>query len=503
MVTRNSTQIPNAPVHRLCSDLAAVLRPFLDQSTLVTSIIAIGCHGRESCSTNESAPQIDDRCDTVLLQLVSDGDDGLAIGGCEPIQASEGGSDGEQVYTLESVSRKTRELLNDASGESVLLLPTQVLEKMVVPLGSDFGFRAVVAVASRRSGELDNENRWRLQRALFDNGLVCIGFVEIADGQAHCFLASDSIRSLSGLGSRSRGQITMSSLGTNGRFANQLFQYAYVKLYALRHGLNVLIPVWQGRHLFDSDDPLCADVALPELRFDPFTNAEGLIWDEDNPPLDFDLWGYCQEIPECWRRHRHLLRRLFTLSDKRGSAFDGWRDEKTLGGRRTLVAVHVRRGDYRDLQRPDLPWFRLVPDDWYLAWLRAIWPKLRDPLLYIATDEPDVVRPIFHEFRPISAYLDATAQALPDYICDFEILRRADYLAICNSSFSRMAAILAEPSQKCFCPSFQRQCFEPYDPWIDPGFWARFEDSCDASSKRPRLLGPLRRFVRRVSGHSL
>ena len=40
-----------------------------------------------------------------------------------------------------------------------------------------------------------------------------------------------------------------------------------------------------------------------------------------------------------------------------------------------------------------------------------------------------------------------------------------------------MAAILAPPSQKCFLPSFPAQCFELYEPWIDPGFWARFADS--------------------------
>jgi hypothetical protein len=57
---------------------------------------------------------------------------------------------------------------------------------------------------------------------------------------------------------------------------------------------------------------------------------------------------------------------------------------------------------------------------------------------------------------------------------DFEVLRRADYLAICNSSFPRMAAILAPPEQRCFIPSFTTQAFEPYEPWIDPAFWARF-----------------------------
>src|SRR5262249_24893608 len=60
----------------------------------------------------------------------------------------------------------------------------------------------------------------------------------------------------------------------------------------------------------------------------------------------------------------------------------------------------------------------------------------------------------------------------------------ADYLAICNSSYSRMAAILAEPTQKCFIPSFAMQCFVPYEPWMDPAFWARFADTGVLSQSR-------------------
>jgi hypothetical protein len=45
---------------------------------------------------------------------------------------------------------------------------------------------------------------------------------------------------------------------------------------------------------------------------------------------------------------------------------------------------------------------------------------------------------------------------------------------MCNSSFSRMAAILADSAQKCFLPVFKTEGFVPYEPWLDCDFWARF-----------------------------
>lgn len=165
------------------------------------------------------------------------------------------------------------------------------------------------------------------------------------------------------------------------------------------------------------------------------------------------------------------MRRLFELAPEQQTAIDAWRHDVTRGGQRTLLAIHVRRGDYRQLQYPEAPWFRLVPERWYLSWLRTIWPSLSDPLLFIATDEPEAVLPVFGEFDLISADFDTSVQQLPSHVRDFEILRRADYLAICNSSFSRMAAILAPSTQKCFLPSFEKRSFVPYEPWLDEAFW--------------------------------
>ncbi len=347
----------------------------------------------------------------------------------------------------------------------------------MTPLADDFSFRAVAALLPPTPSQPGDSEGWKLRRSLFDRGLVCIGSVPVAGSKALCFLAGDAVRSLDGLDVESRGHITMSGLTEYGLFANQLFRYACVKMYALRHGLTPAFPEWQGNQLYGLEDKPCAGLTFPSLSYGAFAKNERELWDKDDPPIDIDLVGYFQEIPECWRRQRPLLRRLFALVPEYLHAIEAWHREVTDGGRRTLVAVHVRRGDYRNLQNKNAPWFRIVPEDWYLDWLRAVWPTLREPLLFVGTDEPDAIRPVFQEFEMVAATFDSMPKALPEYVRDFEILRRADYLAICNSSFSHMAAVLGPSTQKCFLPSFQAQGFVPYEPWIDPGFWVRFEES--------------------------
>jgi hypothetical protein len=455
---------------QLTPDLEAVLRPFLDQSSAPDAIVAVGCDWlwKEGNNNRERASRPASKNEAMFLRLaVADDKRSLAIVARIPLLPAKRRLGPK--HTFDSLARQASELANGGSGNHLLLLPGGVLKKMQMPAAGDFGFRALVTLPSRDLGR----SGWKLQRTLFDHGLVGIAAAQVAGGDAHCFLASDAVSSPRRLGAVSRGTVTMTSLGRNGRFANQLFQYAFLKLYALRHGLTAAVPNWRGKDLYGFDDPSCAGLALPELSFVGHVSFERELWDVEEPPIDVDMQGYFQEIPACWRKHRPFLRRLFRLPLPLESAIGAWHADLTRCGQRTLVAIHVRRGDYRDVSADNM-WFRLIPEEWYLAWLRTIWPTLRHPLLYVATDEPDVIPPIFKEFETVSATFSGAAQLLPDFLRDFEILRRADYLAICNSSFSRMAAILAHRTQKCFLPELQTKRFVPYEPWLDGDFWRRF-----------------------------
>jgi len=450
----------------LGSGLASLLQLFVGQLTAVRSIIAIEQPSSFGQSDGEGA----------LCKLNADR---TAISEVARLALPPAvGPDGMRKHSLESLSEQARQLCCGSDGDDLLVLQERTLETMMAVDG-DIGFRAIAVLPSRAAS--NRNHGWRLQRALFDRGLINIGSVQCGEREARCFLASDAIRSFdqfNHFNGASRGQITMSGLGQNGAFANQVFQYAYVKLYAFRHGLTAAIPDWVGRKLYGLKDPLCSDVALRQFSFNGFTDDDLRLWDLDDPPIDIDLWGYFQETPKCWQRHRPLLRRMFTPSIEAQNSIDAWHNEVTHGRQRTLVAIHVRRGDYR---RHELPYFRLVPEDFYLDWLRRLWPTLSDPLLFVATDEPDEILPHFNELSPISEL--NSLRELPAHIRDFEILRRADYLAICNSSFSRMAAILARSTQRCFLPSFETKRFARYEPWVDPGFWARF-------AEKPRIAVP-------------
>jgi glycosyltransferase involved in cell wall biosynthesis len=449
----------NASTENLDSDIVALLQLFQNQSWPIRSIILVGCSSLFGENGNEAA----------LLELDCDSHGVRKTGTRFPVPPSY--DEGARAHSLEGVARRARDFCGECAGEDLLLIPADILESIMPPSVDSLGFTAVAALAPPASTKLRNGKAWRLQRTLFDHGLVGIGSAQVGRMEARCFLMSQAVRYPNRVKMSARGQITMSTLGRNGAFANQLFQYAYVKLYALRHGLMAAVPEWEGRALFGLEDPTCAGHELPQLRFSAFTDDDRSLWGDDDPPIDLDLWGYFQEIPECWRKHREFLRRIFSLSIEHQNSINAWRNDLTRGGQRTLVALHLRRGDYRVKNAPE---FRLVPENCYSEWLRTIWPKLCDPLLFVATDEPEAILPRFKEFELVSPTVDSPVKHIPEHIRDFEMLRRADYLAICNSSFSRMAAILAPSSQNCFIPSSQMDCFEPYEPWIDPSFWARF-----------------------------
>ena len=449
----------------------AILQPFRKQEIQIEWILAIGFSppaGRSELTELEKS--------AVLVRLGADKNADTEIMARVHIRASGSEFARGLMYNFNALAQKAREYIQNSAGERAVLIKQNELRDFAKIAAH---FRAVCVLLSK--DPVEAREVWKLQRDLFDVGFVGIGSAEVADGEVYCFLISDHIRCVKGLGTGSRGYVSMTSLGNNGRFANQMFQYLYVKFYALRHCLTAAIPPWLGNHVFRLEDTSCAGLHLPELRYSQFAEDDLMLWQMAEPPINVDLWGYFQEIPACWQKHRSLVRRLFQVSTEYGRAIDDWRDEVTLAGERTLIAVHIRRGDYRDWQSWKEPYFRMIPVGWYVAWLKAIWPTVDNPILYVATDEPETILPQFRKFE--LATCGPNMAAIPGHIRDFEIMRRADYLAICNSSFSRMAAILAASTQKCFCASLLRHSFTSYQPWRDGHFWRRFS-SWRSRSKR-------------------
>jgi hypothetical protein len=327
-----------------------------------------------------------------------------------------------------------------------------------------------------------------IDRVLFDRGLLRLAQANAAE-PVLVYLRSSLIRAPHETGGRTRAVIAMSHFGHNAGFANQLFQYAFLKLYGLRNNCAVETPPWAGEQVYGIPGRRIART-LREYRGDEWSVRDLALWTQDDPPVDVDFWGYYQNIPASWQQHRDFVRRLFAPLPPWRAPVEAWLAQHRPPGT-TLVALHLRRGDYRNYAAAK-PWFRLIPEDWYRRWLAAIWPRLANPVLFIASDDRESVVPHFAEYAPLTAASLEAELPEPRLLADFQILAAADVLAICNSSYSRMAGLLAGAAQSCFIAAPAAAGFEPYDPWTDDHFWQRF-GAPQAERRRLRLPRWLRK----------
>ena len=252
-------------------------------------------------------------------------------------------------------------------------------------------------------------------------------------------------------------RITMSTLGINGRFGNQLFQYFFLRIYAERHKLRLEIPDWLGRKLFGLQEfPILEN--LPRMSDSSNRIDEAKLLNSNVAFEDIDLWGFFQYHTSIYVSYRGLFRSLFQpvpeIENLMHGAVNRLRDNDG-----TLVCLHLRRGDYGYAH------FFVAPTQWYLDWLENLWPRLRRPLLYIASDEPGKVIADFAKYHPIiSKDLDANIGDM-DFYLDFYIMQHCDILAISNSSFSFAASMLNDRAKMFVRPTLRESCLIEFDPW--------------------------------------
>ena len=251
--------------------------------------------------------------------------------------------------------------------------------------------------------------------------------------------------------------ITMSSLGRNGRFANQLFQYAFLKCYGRTHGQRVETPAWIGQKLFGHADPAISR-SLPELRERSNLLTEALVPNAPEPFRNVDFWGYFQYNTRYYAPQRDYFRSLFRPTPAVLAQVQPMVERLRRRGK-TVVGLHLRRGDY------GYEHFFVAPTAWYLEWLRGLWPTLEDPVLFIASDEPAKVLADFAEFQPITAKDLGAPLPGAEFYPDFHLLTQCDALAISNSSFSFAAALLNERATIFARPHLPTAKLIPFNPW--------------------------------------
>lgn len=259
--------------------------------------------------------------------------------------------------------------------------------------------------------------------------------------------------------------ITMSTLGGNGRFGNQLLQYGFLKIYAKVYHLEVATPKWIGQYLFGhKDKPIKRQYQTIYQHNHP--EFQNIFSFEKAPYVNVDFWGYFQYHTWVYAPYKDYFRSLFQPVGRVKRIME--KGEAALRRKgKTVVALHIRKGDYKELTGKETigKIFYVAPSTWYKKWLKQIWPILDQPILYIASDDLDSVLPDFKEFNPVTSR-DLFADFLPAmFYPDFYILSKSDVLAISNSTFSFTASMLNDKC-KYFCRAdINCNGIIPYDPW--------------------------------------
>lgn len=270
-----------------------------------------------------------------------------------------------------------------------------------------------------------------------------------------------------------RPVVTMSTLGEKGRFGNQIFQYAFLKIYAKVFNLTVQTPEWIGQYLFGHNDPPITR-KLPVI-FEEKQKELAKIFTEPVPRYkNVDFFGYYQFHTTNFTPYKDYFQSLFKPTPIIEAAMKKGLDRLCLEGK-TIVALHIRRGDYgsrKYLTKGKV--FFIAPIAWYKNWLGSIWAKLDNPVLFIASDEIDLIAPKFSEYHPIISQDLYGSFPKAGFYPDFYLLTQCDVMAISNSTFSFTASMLNQKARSFIRPDLDTKRLITYDPWASPPLLNRF-----------------------------
>ena len=244
--------------------------------------------------------------------------------------------------------------------------------------------------------------------------------------------------------------ITMRRLGKYGRFGNQIFQYAFLRIAS---GGDYQCPPWIGQYLFGHKDP-------PVTRKLRTTVRETKVYDADKSRVlgrnNINIEGHFQYHTSFYAPHR----------DSFCSWFQPVGDVRTLvsgivPSNGTTVGVHLRRGAYARRRRNRNPkQYFAAPTEWYTHWLSDNASRLTTPVTVFVASTSDEAKSDFPE--RLTSNVDITAAP---YYPDFYALTQCDVLLLSNSSFGFAASMLNSRAKEFWRPNSDRTGLEPYDPW--------------------------------------
>lgn len=275
------------------------------------------------------------------------------------------------------------------------------------------------------------------------------------------------------------GLITFSHLGRFGRWANSVIEYAFLRVYARRHGLQYQCPPWAGTPIFGFDDPPVTR-RLPERR-ERYMNGD--YQKEPLPPYEgefrnWDFVGWAQFHTAYYAPDKEFIQGLYTAPVGRQAERVADATQRLRAAGDCRIGIHLRRGDY------GLGPFLITPVSWYLRWLWDHWDRFSNPILFIASEAPELVSQ-FASFRPLTMESLGIAwdRSVPefytplerdvatanprglDFFPDWWLLKQCDVMLTPNSTYSFSAAWLNPGLLECWRSRLSTGRFERIDPW--------------------------------------
>ncbi|MDY7002605.1 MAG: FkbM family methyltransferase [Cyanobacteriota bacterium] len=249
--------------------------------------------------------------------------------------------------------------------------------------------------------------------------------------------------------------VTMSLL-SKARFGNQIFLYTLFKIHQKEHNVRVETAPWVGQYLFGHKDPPISQT-LPE-----FTDSGIAILNAKEPYKNVEFSGPVYQLHTTYYApYKDFIRTLFQpvpqVEVRMRDAVNKLRERG-----KTIVGIHLRRGDYQKLKRS---YTFVAPTACYKKWLEGLWETLDEPVLFIASDDLAGVVDDFADYNPITIKDLGVQLPEADFYPEFYVLTQCDILAISNSTFSFTAAMLNENCKFFFRPHLQAKKLIPFDPW--------------------------------------
>lgn len=232
-----------------------------------------------------------------------------------------------------------------------------------------------------------------------------------------------------------KGYITNKSIGHYGRFANGLFQIAAVIGIARKQGFEWGIDPFinhDHKERFGSTE----DIDIYKHFAHEFPPAQPLYYEERNYPF-----GYHEvQLPF----GNHDIRGHFQSEKYFKHCIDEiryWLSFKGEPGHNNTIALHYRAGDYEEGMDSYHP---RCTKEYYEEALKHFPEDQNITVFSNATDE---------ELKAILPIGRTYIISDNDYISDFNLMKNCHSFICANSSFSMMAAILAEqPGKKIIAP---------------------------------------------------